>query len=119
MKNLDLEKISMKLKQFSDERDWNQFHSIKNLSMALSVETSELVEIFQWMNEEDSNAVKDNAQLKKRVAEEVADIFMYLLRIVDKAEINLEVSVLDKLEKNAQKYPVDSSKGNSKKYNDF
>lgn len=116
---MNLSKINEELIKFSDERDWDQFHSIKNLSMALTKESSELLEIFQWMKEEDSNRVAFNSELKMRVGEELADIFVYLLRIASKSEINLEDAVLDKIKKNAEKYPVSKVKGSSKKYNEY
>jgi dCTP diphosphatase len=119
MKPLDIEKISNEITKFAVERDWDQFHSIKNLSMALSVEASELLEISQWLSEEQSNQIKNDPKLKLRVEEEVADIFVYLLRIVNKTGIDLESVVLDKLKKNAEKYPIELAKGNSKKYSDL
>ena len=119
MQNINVEKINQELDRFILDRDWDQFHSIKNLSMALSVETSELVEIFQWMKEEDSNQVSIDEKLNSKVKEELADIFIYLLRIAKKSNINLEQVVLDKIKKNSEKYPVEKSKGNSKKYNDL
>lgn len=118
MKTLDLEKIHQALAAFAKERDWDQFHSVKNLSMALSVETAELVEIFQWMKEEDSNHVHQNPELKTKVEEEVADVFLYLLRIAGKLEIDLEAAVLEKMKKNAAKYPADKFHGSSRKYNE-
>jgi dCTP diphosphatase len=119
MKQLNLDLIMAELVQFSKDRDWDQFHSVKNLTMALSVETSELVEIFQWLSEEDSNQVKNNSQLKPRAEEEIADVFIYLLRIAHKLDINVEDAIKNKIKKNALKYPVELSKGNSKKYNEF
>lgn len=119
MKNLDLVKINSEIEKIVHDRDWDQFHSIKNLAMALSVESSELLEIFQWMSEVESNQVKNDPRLMGKIEDEVADIFVYLLRIVSKTEINLEEVVLQKLKKNAEKYPIDKSRGNSKKYNEF
>lgn len=119
MKTLNLEKIQHELTVFSKDRDWDQFHSVKNLAMALSVETAELVEIFQWMKEEDSNQVKDDPQTLKKVEEEVADVFVYLLRIAGKLEIDLETAVLSKMKKNAEKYPVEKAKGSSRKYDSY
>jgi NTP pyrophosphatase (non-canonical NTP hydrolase) len=116
---MDLEKLKSEIEKFSHDRDWDQFHSIKNLSMALSVESSELLEIFQWQTEEESNSVKNNPQLLAKVEDEVADIFVYLLRIISKTNIDLEQAVLNKLQKNAEKYPVDLSRGNAKKYTEF
>ena len=82
---MDLKKINRKIKSFVKARDWDQFHSPKNLSMALSVEASELVEIFQWLKESDIKKVD-----KEKVADEIADIFFYLLRISQKMNVDIE-----------------------------
>ena len=112
---MDISKIQNQLKKFAIERDWEQFHTPKNLSMALSVEASELVEIFQWLRAEESCSPDEN-QIKE-INSEVADIAMYLLRFCSILEIDLEKAIEDKLVKNAEKYPVSLSKGNAKKYN--
>jgi dCTP diphosphatase len=119
MKNIDLDKLNQDIKTFVEERDWDQFHSIKNLSMALNVECSELLEIFQWMSEESSNQVKDDPNVLSKIEDEIADIFVYLLRIVSKTDMDLEQVVRNKMKKNAAKYPVELSRGNSKKYNEL
>jgi NTP pyrophosphatase (non-canonical NTP hydrolase) len=119
LKTLDLENINNLIQTFSNIRNWDQFHSIKNLAMALSVETSELVEIFQWLTEEQSNQVAQNENLKQKTADELADIFIYLIRILNKTNIDIEVAILNKMQKNEIKYPVEKSFGNSKKYTDF
>jgi dCTP diphosphatase len=119
VKPVDIPKIHNEISKFIAERDWNQFHSIKNLSMALSVESSELLEIFQWLKEEDSNKVSSTPALKAKVEEELADIFVYLLRVAHKSEIDLEKVVLDKIRKNSEKYPADKVKGSSKKYTEY
>ena len=119
MKNIDLLKLNNEIEKIVSDRDWDQFHSVKNLSMALSVESAELLEIFQWMTEAQSNEVKNDPKALARVEDEVADIFVYLMRILSKTEIDLEKVVLNKLKKNVEKYPIDKSKGNSKKYNDL
>ena len=116
MKTLDLEKIHTALKAFAQERDWDQFHSVKNLSMALSVEASELAEIFQWMKEEDSNQLAQNPEAFFHAEEEIADVFLYLLRIAGKLDIDLEAAALKKMKKNALKYPVETSRGSAKKH---
>ena len=116
---MDTEKLTAEIEAFISERDWDQFHSIKNLSMALSVESSELVEIFQWMKEDDSNNVKDNPETVAKVRDELADIFFFLLRIAKKTDTNLEAALLQKIEKNRKKYPVEKSRGNSKKYTEL
>jgi dCTP diphosphatase len=119
MKNIDLKTLNQDIQQFINARDWEQFHSVKNLSMALAVESSELMEIFQWLSEEKSNQVKDDAKLLGKVEDEVADIFLYLMRILSKSEIDLEQVVRNKMKKNAEKYPVELARGNNKKYNEF
>jgi dCTP diphosphatase len=119
MKNIDLDKLNKTIENFVHERDWNQFHSIKNLSMAMSVECSELLEIFQWMSEEESDSISQNLKLKHRLEDEVADVFVYLLRIISKADIDLEEVVLRKIKANGEKYPIEKARGNAKKYDDL
>lgn len=119
MKTLDLEKLNQMITKFSEDRDWDQFHSVKNLSMALSVEASELAEIFQWMTEDQSNKIKNNPEVMIKIEDEVADIFIYLMRVMKKTNIDLESAVINKMKKNEAKYPVELSKGLSKKYNEF
>lgn len=105
------------LRQFAAERDWDQFHSPKNLAMALAVEAAELLERFQWMTEEDSKRLPP-AELA-RVREEMADVLNYLVRLADKLDVNLLEAAREKVALNAQKYPVEKSRGNSKKYSEL
>ncbi len=112
---MDINNIQNQLQNFASERDWEQFHTPKNIAMALSVECSELVEIFQWLNPEESK-LPDKMQLEL-INSEVADIAMYLLRFCDLLGLNLENAIQEKLVKNAEKYPINLSKGNAKKYN--
>jgi len=112
---MDITNIQHQLKKFASERDWEQFHTPKNLAMALSVEASELVEIFQWLEPEESQ-LPDKKQIEL-INSEVADIAMYLLRFCDLLDINLESAIQRKIVKNEEKYPVNLSKGNAKKYN--
>lgn len=118
MKTINYTKLEKEIFKFSGDRDWDQFHSIKNLSMALSVESSELVEIFQWMTDVESNNIADDGIKFPKVKDEIADIFIYLIRISSKLNINLEEAVLSKMEKNIAKYPVEKFKGSSRKYNE-
>lgn len=118
MKTINFEKLEEIIFKFSGNRDWDQFHSIKNLAMALSVESSELVEIFQWMKEEDSNKITTDVTKFPKVKDEIADIFIYLIRLSSKLDINLEEVVMEKMKKNIEKYPVDQFKGSSRKYNE-
>ena len=112
---MDINNIQNQLQNFASERDWEQFHTPKNLAMALSVEAAELVEIFQWLNPEQSK-LPDKRQLEL-INSEVADIAMYLLRFCDLLDVNLEDAIQTKIVKNAEKYPINLSKGNAKKYN--
>lgn len=114
---MDIEKLKIKLRKFSNDREWQKFHTPKNLVMALSVETAELVEIFQWLNEDDSLLKNLSEEDTTRVREEVADILIYIIRLSDILKIDLEQSILDKIKINEVKYPVEISKGNSTKYN--
>jgi dCTP diphosphatase len=115
-RELNLEKISERLKKFSKDRNWEQYHSPKNLAMALSVEVAELVEIFQWSNDGGTKEIKD-PETRKQIEEEIADIFNYLVKFVDLMEIDLEKISIEKIQKNDEKYPVEKSKGKSEKYN--
>ena len=110
----DLNQLQAYLRQFAKDRDWDQFHSPKNLSMALSVEVSELLENFQWLTEEQSHTL-DELQ-RAAVADEIADVQMYLARLADKLDINIGEAIEQKIVKNEAKYPADKVKGSSKKY---
>jgi len=110
----DLLILRDKLRVFAEARDWDQFHSPKNLSMALMVEVAELMEHFQWLTEAQSGSL--SAEDKPAVAEELADILLYLVRLSDKLEVDLLEAALRKLEKNAVKYPADKVRGSAKKY---
>ena len=112
---MDITKIQNQLRDFASARDWEQFHTPKNLSMALSVEASELVEIFQWLTPEETNS-PDQRQLDS-IRSEVADIAMYLIRFCGVLEIDLGRAIEEKLIQNGNKYPVELSKGSAKKYN--
>jgi len=113
---MDLKLIQSRLKKFAEDRDWEQFHSPKNITMALSVEVAELVEIFQWSNSGGLDEIND-PDIKVQIEKEIADIFHYLLKLTDMLDINLEKEALNKIEENDTKYPVEKFKGISKKYN--
>ena len=115
---MDLEKIQSKLREFSKERDWEQYHTPKNLSMALSVEVAELVEIFQWSNDGGLKEIKDPDR-RNQIKKEIADIFNYLVKLVDMLNMDLEKASLNKIDENSKKYPVDRVKGKSIKYTDL
>lgn len=110
----DLESLRRAIANFAADRDWDQFHSPKNLVMALSVEAAELVEHFQWLSEARS-ANLDEATLAE-VADEIADIQIYLVRVADKLGVDILAASEAKLKKNAEKYPVEKARGTSRKY---
>jgi NTP pyrophosphatase (non-canonical NTP hydrolase) len=105
------------IRDFAEARDWDQFHSPKNLTMALSAEVSEIIEHFQWLTEEQSENLPQNKL--KEVETELADTLIYLIRLADKLDIDLWDATLNKIKINEQKYPVVKAKGNAKKYTEF
>jgi NTP pyrophosphatase (non-canonical NTP hydrolase) len=106
-----------RLRKFVAERDWDQFHSPKNLAMALSVETAELLEHFQWLTEADSRRLAPEKLAEVR--DEMADVLVYLVRLADQLEVDLLAAAAQKIEKNALKYPADKVRGSMKKYTDY
>jgi dCTP diphosphatase len=114
---LSIEQLTDTIRQFAEERDWDQFHSPKNLSMALAVETSEIMEIFQWLTEEQSKNLPEEkmAELK----DELADVTIYLIRLADKLGIDLLSVAEAKIARNKEKYPADKVRGSAKKYNEY
>jgi dCTP diphosphatase len=112
---MDLNRLAARLRTFAQERDWEQFHTPKNLVMALSVEAGELLELFQWLTAEESRALTATPAGAKRVGEELADVLIYLVRLADVLGVDLEAATETKLEVNARKYPIDRSRGNATK----
>jgi dCTP diphosphatase len=112
-----LRALQQRLAEFAAVRDWQQFHSPKNLAMALSVEAAELVEEFQWLTEEQSRAL--TPERHERVRLELADVFIYLLRIADTLGVDLLAAVDDKVLLNEKKYPADRVRGDSRKYTEY
>lgn len=107
----DLEDLKQEIVQFTQERDWDQFHNGKDLALALSIEVAELNEAFLWKDAKDVNVDK--------VKEELADIFNYAILMADKYNLDIKQIVLDKLRRNAEKYPVEKAYGSAKKYNEL
>lgn len=112
---MDISVLKKEIRKFAKERDWEQFHTPKNLIMPLTGEVGELCEIFQWLNNE--QAEKPDATTKQEASEELADILIYLIRIFDILDIDPEKAVNEKLKINRKKYPVELSLGNAIKYN--
>jgi len=113
----ELDELRNRLREFAAERDWDQFHSPKNLASALAVEAAELLEIFQWLTEKQSQTL--SLEMKSKVAPELADVLIYLIRIADKLDIDLLEAAREKIIRNAQKYPIEKSRGSVKKYTDL
>lgn len=107
----EIEEMTSALIKFRDERDWKQFHNAKDLSLALSIEAGELLELFLWKNAEEAKVEK--------VKEELADVFAFALLLAEKYQFNVKEIVLDKIKKNAEKYTVDKAKGSARKYNEL
>ena len=101
-----MEKLIKALREFNEERDWDQFHTPENLAKSISIEAGELLECFQW----------DNNYDKEHLCEELADVFSYCIMLADRLEVSIEEIVLDKLEKTKKKYPAEKAKGVSTKY---
>ena len=114
---IDVSELSVALATFAAERDWDQYHSPKNLSMALVGEVGELSEIFQWLTEEESRSAGTNPNTATAVHEELADVTLYLVRLASVLGIDLDEACRQKLQKNAAKYPIAKAHGSNKKYN--
>ena len=111
-----LDQIKERLRDFAAERDWEQFHSPKNLAMAMIVEAGELVEHFQWLTEDQSQTLPPDKLAE--VEQEIADIQIYLIRLADKLGIDMEQAVNAKMELNEKKYPAEKVRGRAEKYNE-
>ena len=113
----ELESLREQLRDFAAERDWDRFHSPKNLAMALAVEAGELLETFQWLTEDETRSLAP--ETLAAASDEVADVLLYLIRLSDKLGIDMIAAANRKLLANAGKYPADKARGNSKKYTEF
>lgn len=113
----NLEELRIRARAFAEERDWQQFHTPKNLVMALSIEAAELMEHFQWLRDGESAALP--AETLAAVAEEIADVQVYLVMLADRLGIDILSTVDAKMAKNAAKYPADKVRGSSRKYTEY
>jgi dCTP diphosphatase len=112
-----MENLIKKLRDFANERDWEQFHSPKNLSMALAVEVAEILEIFQWLTEDQSRNL--DPETLNKVKEEIGDIQIYLARLSDQLGLSPLEAAREKLKRNQKKYPPEKARGSAKKYTEF
>jgi len=116
---VNVEPLAQTLESFAQKRDWTQFHSPKNLVMALTGEVGELNELFQWLSEQQSSDLAKDPNSKKRVAEELADVLFYLVRTASVMGIDLNQAAIEKLAMNEQKYPAQKARGSNKKYSEL
>ena len=117
--NTTVEHLKQLVKKFCEDRDWDKYHSPKNLAIGIVTEASELLEIFRWKSEEDSyNLLKDPKKLEE-IRHELADVFYFVLRFAQKFEIDLTNALIEKLKINEERYPIEKSKGSDKKYTEL
>lgn len=116
MNQLDLQSITQSLKMFASERDWDQFHTPKNIATSIAVESGELLELYQWSVGSTGWKELENSELRRKTADELADILIYLIRFADLSGIDLADAVHNKIELNKRKYPADKFKGSDRKY---
>lgn len=115
----DLSEVVARLRQFAAERDWDQFHSPRNLLLALTGEVGELASLVQWRTDAEVEQMLADQDGRRQLEEEVADVAIYLLRLADVCGIDLLSAVTDKIAVNARKYPVEKAKGSARKYTEF
>lgn len=116
-KDNDFVKLRDQIRCFVDERDWDQFHTPKNLSSALCVEAAELLEHFQWLQTGNKDELNDTKF--EQIRHEMADVLVYLIRLADKLDVDLTAAVVEKMELNRAKYPADKVRGDSRKYSEY
>ena len=115
----DLDTIRRQLLAFRDERDWKQFHTLKNLIISLNLESAELLELTQWKTDEQLDTLKGDPAFREALRDECADVLLYLLLVADEAGIDLLDAVQAKIAKNAARYPVEQAYGSAKKYTEL
>ncbi|MBN1103296.1 MAG: nucleotide pyrophosphohydrolase [Deltaproteobacteria bacterium] len=113
-----MEELQKKVIEFRDARDWEQYHNPKDLAISLSLEAAELLEVFQWKNPEEVEAVRSDPEGRRRVKEELGDVLIYALNMCHAFGLDPADAILSKLQINEQKYPVERAKGSARKYND-
>lgn len=114
-----LAQFKAKVKKFCDERDWGQYHNLKDLAIGIITEASELLEHFRFKSEKEIEALLKDARKREEISEEMADVFYFLLRLAQKYDIDLSEALEKKMKKNEEKYPVSKAKGSNKKYTEF
>ena len=116
---MDLQALTQALVKFRDERDWSQFHTLRNLIVSLNLEAAELLELTQWKSDEEISRLTEDPTSEEALRDECADVLLYLLLIAEKAGFDLTEAAQEKIAKNAAKYPISKSYGSSRKYTEF
>ncbi len=111
-----LDELTRRLIAFRDARDWRQFHGLKNLMLSLNLEAAEILELAQWKSDAEIEAAPSDPEFRARLAEECADVLLYLLLIAERAGIDLQAAAHAKIDRNAVKYPIEKARGNARKY---
>lgn len=119
MTRLNLANLTKHLLTFRDDRDWRQFQTLKNLLLSINLEAAELLELAQWKSDDEVEAMLEDEEFMERLGEECADVFLYMLLICERANIDLLSVAERKLKINEVKYPVELARGNAKKYSEF
>jgi NTP pyrophosphatase (non-canonical NTP hydrolase) len=114
-----LDELTERLVAFREARDWRRFHGLKNLMLSLNLEAAELLELGQWKDDAEVEAAAADPAFRARLAEECADVLLYLLLICERAGVDLAAAAADKIERNAAKYPVERARGNARKYTEL
>ena len=116
---MTLPDLTRRLIRFRDARDWKRFHSLKNLILSTNLEAAELLELTQWKDETEVEAAVRDAEYRRRLAEESADVLLYLLLIAERAGFDLAAAAAAKIEANELKYPVEKARGSARKYTEL
>jgi len=114
-----IHELKEKIREFCEARDWDQFHNAKELAIALSIEASELLEIFRWKSQKEVEELFQNEKKKEDIEDEMADVLYFLVRMAQRYDLDLSEALDRKMDKNEKKYPVEKAKGYNKKYNEF
>ena len=115
----DLKKMTADVQKFCEERDWDQFHTFKDVAIGLVTESAELLDLFRFKSEEQCRAIMKDDSKREEVSDELADILFFILRFAQRGGIDLNQALASKLEKNRAKYPVEKARGSNKKYDEF
>jgi len=118
-KTTNIADIKARITKFIKERDWTKYHNPKDIAISISIEASELLELFQWTKEQDAKEITSNPKKRQNIADELADIIIYCLSLSIAADIDVSQAISEKIDKNIAKYPVDKIKGDYKKYTEI